>query len=108
MTKYDDFGELRAFHRDYLLNAVVPFWMAHAIDREHGGLFTCIRDDGTIVNTDKYPWSQLRATGTFSALYTMIFSCAFDELGDVLKVHDWSWEHYPDEEHGEWTQRLTR
>jgi N-acylglucosamine 2-epimerase len=50
----------------------MPFWMRHAIDRTHGGLLTCLADDGRILSTDKYLWSQARALWTFSALYRRI------------------------------------
>jgi len=54
--------------RSHLLEDVMPFWSRHAIDRVHGGLFTCIADDGRVLSRDKYLWSQARALWTFSAL----------------------------------------
>jgi N-acylglucosamine 2-epimerase len=62
------FLALRDFLRFHLLEEVMPFWTTHAVDQCHGGLFTCIRDDGSLVNTQKYMWSQTRALWTFSAL----------------------------------------
>ena len=41
--------ELRDFLLDHLLNNIVPFWQRHAVD-PRGGLNTCIRDDGSVVN----------------------------------------------------------
>jgi len=64
--------ELRVFLEARLRNDIVPFWLKHAIDRERGGIFSCIRDDGTIVSRDKYIWSQARGLWTFSALYNRI------------------------------------
>jgi len=63
--------ELGAFWEDHLVNFIMPFWMKHAID-EKGGICTCIRNDGSLVNHDKLMWSQLRAIYTFSALYSRI------------------------------------
>ena len=63
------FPELLSFYHEELLTNSVPFWLEHAVDWEHGGLNTCLRDDGTVLSTDKYMWSQLRALWTFSALY---------------------------------------
>lgn len=60
------------FYRRHLVDFIMPFWMRHAIDREHGGLFTCIADNGRILSTDKYLWSQARALWTFSALYRRV------------------------------------
>jgi N-acylglucosamine 2-epimerase len=66
------FADLLAIYRAELLERVVPFWMDHAIDRESGGILTCVEDDGSVVSTDKYMWSQLRAIYTFSKLYNRI------------------------------------
>lgn len=59
--------ELAAFHRRLLAEELLPWWLRHAMDREHGGICSCIRDDGTIVNRDKFVWSQVRALWTFAA-----------------------------------------
>ncbi|MGD8398613.1 MAG: AGE family epimerase/isomerase [Anaerolineae bacterium] len=67
-----DAGALLAIYRAELLEGVVPFWIEHAVDREHGGLLTCISDEGEVLSTDKYMWSQLRGIWTFSALYNRI------------------------------------
>ncbi len=71
MSDARGFSATLARYRTELTDSVVPFWLTHAVDSEHGGLFTCIRDDGTLINTDKYMWSQLRALWTFSALAGM-------------------------------------
>ncbi len=76
-----DVEQLREFYRDQLLDDIVPWWMEHAIDREHGGICTFIEDDGTVVSTDKYMWSQLRALYIWSALYNRI-----DERPEWLDV----------------------
>jgi len=65
-------SDLLAIYRDELLERTVPFWLEFAIDWERGGILTCIRDNGQIISTDKYLWSQLRAIWTFSALYNRI------------------------------------
>lgn len=66
------FVDLLAIYRAELLQRTVPFWMNHAIDWKHGGILTCISDEGQVLSTDKYMWSQLRAIWTFSALYNHI------------------------------------
>jgi N-acylglucosamine 2-epimerase len=63
--------ELGRLLRQHLLHEVMPFWVEHAIDPA-GGLNTCIRDDGTMVNGDKWLWSQWRAVWVFSRLYRTI------------------------------------
>lgn len=67
-----DFGELRTFLRQHLLEHVMPFWTKHAVDWRNGGLFTCIADDGAVECRHKYVWSNARALYTFSALVNRI------------------------------------
>jgi len=58
--------------RNYLLNDVLPFWLDHAIDEEHGGIFTCLDREGNIYGTDKSVWFQGRALYIFSVTYNRI------------------------------------
>ncbi len=67
-----DFKELRTFLIHHLKNNVVPFWIKHAIDRNHGGVYTFLRDDGMLVKRDKSIISNTRALWTFSALANRI------------------------------------
>ena len=67
-----DFRKLLSFHREYLLNNVVPFWMTFGFRGNREGIDSCLADDGTVLSTDRYMWSQLRAIWTFSALYNRI------------------------------------
>jgi len=39
------------------------------VDEEYGGVLSCMQEDGTPINTDKYTWSQARFVWTLSALY---------------------------------------
>jgi N-acylglucosamine 2-epimerase len=55
-----------------LLDSVVPFWLRHSLDREHGGYFTCLDRDGTVYDTRKYVWLQGRAIWTFARLYNTL------------------------------------
>ncbi len=66
------FVDLLAIYRAELLERVVPFWLEHAIDRDNGGILTCLADDGQVLSHDKYMWSQLRAIWTFAAMYNKI------------------------------------
>lgn len=68
MTGRMSFDELYDFYRHHLMDDVLPFWLDHAIDRECGGINTCIEDDGTILSYDKYMWSQWRAVWVFASL----------------------------------------
>ncbi len=59
-------------YRDTLLNDVMPFWLRHGMDREHGGIMTCLDRDGSLIDTDKSVWFQGRAGWMFSTLYNTV------------------------------------
>jgi N-acylglucosamine 2-epimerase len=46
--------------RSELLDNVLPWWLKHGMDAEHGGVFTCFSNDGQLLSTEKYTWSQGR------------------------------------------------
>jgi N-acylglucosamine 2-epimerase len=56
-------------YRSELLDRVIPFWLRHSLDRQHGGYFTCLTREGAIYDTRKYVWLQGRAVWMFSKLY---------------------------------------
>ncbi|MER3413101.1 MAG: N-acylglucosamine 2-epimerase [Armatimonadota bacterium] len=60
------------FFRRQLLDDVVPFWLKHGWDRQHGGVFTCLERDGSVVDTDKSVWAQGRCAWMFSTMYNTI------------------------------------
>jgi N-acylglucosamine 2-epimerase len=64
--------KLYAQYRSLLLDGVVPFWLERGIDREHGGVLSCMSDDGQVLSGDKFIWSQARSVWTFAALYNRI------------------------------------
>lgn len=67
-----DRQEIYRKYRHLLLDGIVPFWMKYGIDREHGGVLSCIREDGSIISGDKFIWSQARSVWTFAALYNKV------------------------------------
>ena len=54
--------ELLAFYRDGLLEDVLPFWIDHCVDREHGGFTMALDRDGSLLDDDKGMWQQCRFT----------------------------------------------
>ena len=46
--------------RGALLEDVLPFWFPRCVDAEHGGYFSALGRDGSIVDTDKSVWAQGR------------------------------------------------
>lgn len=100
------FQELHQIYQRLLMEDVVPYWLRHGIDREHGGLMTCIRDDGSRISTDKYMWSQGRGIWSFSALYNRIEKRP--EFLDVARrTADFVLKHGRDKE-GRFAFQLTR
>ena len=66
---------LEPYHDRYhteLYDRVIPFWLNHSPDRQHGGLFTCLDREGAIYDTRKYVWMNGRAAWTFARLYNTV------------------------------------
>ena len=57
--------------REHLFDHVLPFWDP-LVDDEFGGLFTCVKDDGSMVSRDKWMWSQWRAVWVFARIYNTL------------------------------------
>lgn len=64
--------ELIGIYRNGLLDDVLPFWMKHCVDREHGGFIMSLDGDGSIVDTDKGTWQQGRFTWLLGELYNNV------------------------------------
>ena len=64
--------KLYAQYRSLLLDGIVPFWLERGIDREHGGVLSCMSEEGQVQSGDKFIWSQARSVWTFSALHNRI------------------------------------
>ena len=47
-------------YRSDLVNDIMPFWLEHGLDRENGGVYTCLDRDGTLMDTTKSVWFQGR------------------------------------------------
>ena len=55
-----DLKKLANQYKDELLDNVLPFWLEHSQDHEHGGYFTCLDRKGNVFDTDKFIWLQGR------------------------------------------------
>lgn len=64
-----ELSQLCDFYYDKLFDECLPFWLRHAVDREHGGFITALDRDGTIVDTDKNVWQQGRFTWLLAELF---------------------------------------
>ena len=67
MNKIQYFETWAASYRKDLTQNIMPFWMKHGWDQVHGGVYTCVDRDGSLMDTTKSLWFQ----GRFA------FVCAF-------------------------------
>lgn len=71
MTK-QDIDHYISIYRDGLLNNIIPFWLRHSIDKEHGGFMFAVDQDGTLIDTDKGVWQHGRFTWMLATLYNEV------------------------------------
>src|SRR5215203_4546186 len=64
--------KLLAVYRDGLLKDTVPFWFPRSVDTQHGGFFSALDRDGTLVDTDKSVWVQGRMTWMLLTLFNTV------------------------------------
>ncbi len=81
-----------------------------AWDPEYGGLFHAIDADG---DTDRVSPDGLKIMWPHTeALYALLL--AYEASGEQWcldwydRVHEWSWQHFPVSEHGEWHRQVAR
>lgn len=61
-----------------LTENIMPFWMEYGLDRDNGGVYTCVNRDGSLMDTTKSVWFQ----GRFA------FICSF-AYNNVEKNQEW-------------------
>ena len=67
--------DLKAFGeccRKELTDNILPFWMEHGFDREHGGVYTCLDRDGSLMDPTKSVWFQGRFAYALSYAYNQV------------------------------------
>lgn len=47
-------------YRQDLVGNIMPFWLKHGLDGRHGGVYTCVNRDGSLMDTTKSVWFQGR------------------------------------------------
>ena len=55
-----------------LLENVMPFWLKYGCDRVHGGVYTCLDRDGTLMDPTKSVWFQGRFAYILSHAYNTV------------------------------------
>jgi len=63
---------LAELYASALLDDVMPFWLRHGLDREHGGMWTALDRDGALLDSDKSVWFQGRAGWMLATLYNTV------------------------------------
>ena len=59
-------------YRKDLVDDILPFWLKHGLDRVHGGVYTCVDRDGTLMDTTKSVWFQGRFGFTAAFAYNNV------------------------------------
>lgn len=59
-------------YRDDLTEHILPFWLKHGLDHEHGGIYTCLDREGKLMDTTKSVWFQGRFAFIASFAYNQI------------------------------------
>ena len=49
-----------AKYKAELTGNIMPFWLEHGLDRVHGGVYTCLDRDGSLLDSTKSVWFQGR------------------------------------------------
>ena len=58
--------------RKELVGNILPFWLAHGWDRDHGGVYTCLDRDGTVMDATKSVWFQGRFAYALAYAYNAV------------------------------------
>lgn len=61
-----------SLYKNELFDHIIPFWLNHSKDEQHGGYFTSLDRYGKVFDTDKFIWLQGREVWLFSMLYNNI------------------------------------
>ncbi len=68
---------------ELLINNVLPFWSKNGVDRDCGGMITCLRRDGTVYDYEKNAWFAGRAMYTYALCYNEL--CKDPEHLDICE-----------------------
>ena len=71
-------------YKEDLLTNIMPFWMQFGWDRKHGGVYTCVNRDGSLMDTTKSVWFQGRFAFVCSFAYNMPYAVVDGNVYRVL------------------------
>lgn len=55
-----------------MLTNIMPFWLRYGVDKEHGGIYTCVARNGELMDSTKSVWFQGRFAFTCCYAYNNI------------------------------------
>ena len=61
-----------SLYREDLMNDIMPFWLEHGLDRDNGGVYTCLDRDGKLYDRTKSVWFQGRYAFVLSFAYNNV------------------------------------
>ena len=64
--------EYISIYKNGLIDNIIPFWLRHCVDQEHGGFMFAVDQDGTNVDTDKGVWQHGRFTWMLATMYNEV------------------------------------
>ena len=64
--------ECKAWYKAQLTENIMPFWLKYGMDPVHGGVYTCVDRDGTLIDTSKSVWFQGRCGFVMAYAYNNI------------------------------------
>lgn len=59
-------------YKEDIINDIMPFWLKYGLDKEHGGIFTCVDRNGNLMDSTKSVWFQGRFAFTCCYAYNNI------------------------------------
>lgn len=70
ITAYLDYWKIH--YKKDLTENILPFWLKYGIDKENGGIYTCLDREGKLMDPTKSVWFQGRAGFIFSYAFNNI------------------------------------
>lgn len=68
----DYLSEWQKRYRKELTENILPFWLEHGLDRENGGVYTCVDREGRLMDGTKSVWFQGRCAYIYALAYNNI------------------------------------
>ena len=53
-------------------DGILEFWLQHGMDRENGGVYTCVDREGRLMDSTKSVWFQGRCAYVYASAYRMV------------------------------------